>query len=949
MNKTMRAGEKRLPAQVKEELATSHSLLEAALDSTADGLLIVDCNGHISQFNRKFKELWHIPEAVLQEKVDQKAIAFVLDQLQDPQAFLEKVNFLYSHPEAESFDNLVFKDGRTFERYSQPQRLGEKIVGRVWSFRDITDRKKAAADLAKSEAELRALVEQIPAIMYTTSAEQPGKVIYISPQIETMTGYPPPDWLNSTNFWRKIVHPEDRDYLFAQDDPVAHPGEPFRAEYRLVKRDGGVIWVLDEAVLFNDKDGHPLFWQGIMHDISDKKLAEKLQRESEERFRQIFENMSSGVVVYEAVDGGEDFKITNFNRAAENIEKIDRQTIIGRLASQAFPGIKEFGLFEVIRRVWETGQPERFPIGFYKDERVSGWRENYLARLPSGEIVVVYDDVTARKKAEAELSSQTEELSRRNEELARLYRATGTLLSGSFLNTEEQAEKIVEVVQQEFGQDNCSLFIIPKEAKELIRLAVAGPYTDQVRNARLAMDGEGIVARALRTGEAINIPDVHADPEYVPNWEAAQSELAIPLNIGENVIGAIDVQSRRLNAFSPDDERIMSIFAERAALFLEHSHLNTQTEERIQQLVSLRTVDMAISGSFDINLTLGVLLDQVTLHLGVDAADILIFNPATQTFRFSCERGFRVQTLRHVQLKYGYGYAWRAIRERQAVNIPNINEGLEGLQRSPDLSSEHFVSYIGLPLIAKGQTRGILEVLHREPLRLEPDKYSFLEILAGQAAIAIDNAELFDNLQSSHSELSLAYEKTLEGWASALELRDHETEGHTRRTTELTIRLARAMGLKDNDIVNLYRGALLHDIGKMGVPDNIIRKPGPLTEEEWASMRKHPLYAYDMLSPISYLRLALDIPYCHHEKWDGSGYPRGLRGEQIPLAARIFAVVDVWDALTSERPYRKEWDPGVARQYIRDQAGVHFDPEVVRIFLREIKETRKANSPEISI
>jgi HD-GYP domain-containing protein (c-di-GMP phosphodiesterase class II) len=170
-----------------------------------------------------------------------------------------------------------------------------------------------------------------------------------------------------------------------------------------------------------------------------------------------------------------------------------------------------------------------------------------------------------------------------------------------------------------------------------------------------------------------------------------------------------------------------------------------------------------------------------------------------------------------------------------------------------------------------------------------------------------------------------------------LELRDHETEGHTRRTTELTIRLAQAMGIKDNDIVHIYRGALLHDIGKMGVPDSIVLKPGPLREDEWVKMRKHPQYAYDMLSPISYLKQALDIPYCHHEKWDGTGYPRGLKGEQIPLSARIFAVVDVWDALTSERPYRNAWPQEKAIDFIHDQSGIHFDPKVVDIFLREAK------------
>jgi HD-GYP domain-containing protein (c-di-GMP phosphodiesterase class II) len=186
----------------------------------------------------------------------------------------------------------------------------------------------------------------------------------------------------------------------------------------------------------------------------------------------------------------------------------------------------------------------------------------------------------------------------------------------------------------------------------------------------------------------------------------------------------------------------------------------------------------------------------------------------------------------------------------------------------------------------------------------------------------------------------MAYEKTLEGWASALELRDQDTEGHTRRTTELSMRLAQAMGLSDNDIIHLYRGALLHDIGKMGVPDSIVLKPGPLTEEEWSSMRKHPQYAYDMLSPISYLRMAVDVPYCHHERWDGSGYPRGLKGEQIPLAARIFAVVDVWDALISERPYRKEWSREQARQYIKEESGKSFDPEVVKVFLKEIENSQ---------
>jgi putative nucleotidyltransferase with HDIG domain len=193
--------------------------------------------------------------------------------------------------------------------------------------------------------------------------------------------------------------------------------------------------------------------------------------------------------------------------------------------------------------------------------------------------------------------------------------------------------------------------------------------------------------------------------------------------------------------------------------------------------------------------------------------------------------------------------------------------------------------------------------------------------------------ELFNGLQRSNSELGLAYDATLEGWSRALDLRDKETEGHTQRVTEMTLRLANAMNLDATDMTHLRRGALLHDIGKLGVPDRILLKPGPLTDDEWDIMRQHPQYAYDMLLPIPFLAPALAIPYCHHEKWDGSGYPRGLKGDAIPLAARIFAVADVWDALRSDRPYRRGWEEEKVCNYIREQSGKHFDPKVVEVFV----------------
>jgi HD-GYP domain-containing protein (c-di-GMP phosphodiesterase class II) len=192
----------------------------------------------------------------------------------------------------------------------------------------------------------------------------------------------------------------------------------------------------------------------------------------------------------------------------------------------------------------------------------------------------------------------------------------------------------------------------------------------------------------------------------------------------------------------------------------------------------------------------------------------------------------------------------------------------------------------------------------------------------------------YRQLLETNRELLQTYHATLEGWVHALDLRDKETEGHTQRVTDMTVCLARALGMSVEELVHVRRGALLHDIGKIAIPDSILLKPGPLTEEEWKVMRQHPVYAYEMLSPIAFLRPALDIPYCHHEKWDGTGYPRGLKGEAIPRAARIFAASDVWDALRSDRPYRKGWSREKVREHIRSVSGSHFDPEIADAFLR---------------
>jgi HD-GYP domain-containing protein (c-di-GMP phosphodiesterase class II) len=404
---------------------------------------------------------------------------------------------------------------------------------------------------------------------------------------------------------------------------------------------------------------------------------------------------------------------------------------------------------------------------------------------------------------------------------------------------------------------------------------------------------------------------------------------------GLQAFACLNIYSDRPNFFTPERVDLLQAFAGIGAAAVENAHLNTQVGKHLKQLQALRQIDLAINSSLDLGITLNVLLEQVTGQLRVDAATIMLLNPHTLALDCAAARGFRFDPTRQARVPMGKGCAGTVALSREPLFIPDLAAGQYEFVRQHLFPAEDFISYHGVPLINKGQVKGVIEIFHRTRLEADEELREFLDSMAGQAAIAIDNATLVNELQRSHVELTLAYEATLEGWAKALELRDFETKGHSQRVTTLTLKLARTLGVEDQDLTHIYRGALLHDIGKIAVPDSILLKPGPLNPEEWVLMRQHPIYAHELLSPITYLRPALDIPFCHHERWNGSGYPRGLKGEEIPLAARIFAVVDVWDALSSDRAYRPAWPQDRVRAYLQEQAGVQLDPTVVKVFLEK--------------
>ncbi|MBI4787799.1 MAG: GAF domain-containing protein [Chloroflexi bacterium] len=442
--------------------------------------------------------------------------------------------------------------------------------------------------------------------------------------------------------------------------------------------------------------------------------------------------------------------------------------------------------------------------------------------------------------------------------------------------------------------------------------------------------GEEIARRVLASGQPYLVSEV-AQPQPAPGELSA---VAVPIRNANEISGVIGVAVPAPRQLTSEEIGLLTTIAEIAGIAIHRTRMHEQTQLRLKHVQALYEIDMAITSSKDLGVTFNILLEHLTTQMRVDAAAIWLVNTHTLRLEYAAVHGFRSRVAERAGLRMGEGYAGRVALEGRAIFIPELPDAASLPVGTQLLAAEKFRAYYGAPLIAQGQVKGVLEIMHREPFDLGADSLEFLQSLAAQAAIAIDNTELFNNLQRSTLDLAMAYDATIEGWSGALDLRDKETEGHTRRVTEVTLGLARVMGISDADLAHMRRGALLHDIGKMAIPDSILHKPGPLTDEEWQIMRRHPTYAFELLSPIAYLRPALDIPYCHHEKWDGTGYPRGLKGKQIPLAARVFAVVDVWDALRSDRPYRAAWQEVQVREHIQSLSGTHFEPSVAEQFLR---------------
>jgi len=808
---------------------------------------------------------------------------------------------------------------------STPLDLTDLSAGVTFTALDITERVKAEEALRESEARYRTLFEHANDAIFLEN--QNDEIVDVNRQACELMGYNRNELLQMTvsDLQAPEVRGERGNVL--KQELEKHSGGLF--ESLNLHRDGTRIPVeISTASIPGRDDGLAL---AIVRDVTERKRAEKGLKASEMRFATIFRANPAAIAITRISDN----QLIDVNETWQEVTGYKREEVIGFAALDLNLWVNPKQREQLIEMLSDQGKVR----GEMQMRRKSGEIGELLMSAEMIELegedylLTMAQDITDLKRAEREI----QEYADRIEVLLGIEKAIT-----STLDLDEVLDTIMTELKKVIPYDSVSLQILRGESLEI--LACRGfDRPDEVMGLFFPLDSKFPNQCVIEENKSLTIEDVAQ--EY-PHFQDESSKyasghihswLGVPLTSKGSVKGMIALDRSEVSPFSEIEIQLATAIANQAVLAIENARLFRDAQRRLERLSSLRQIDRTITGSMDLRITLNILLGHVLQQLEVDAAAILLYRPEMQNLEFVAGQGFRTQALQSTNLRLGQGFAGQAAFDRRIVQVFDLDQLQRGFSHSPEFRDEMFVAYVGVPLNAKGNIIGVLEIFHRQALNPNPEWIEFLETLAGQAAIAIDNLQLFGNLQTSNLQLRHAYDATIEGWAQALELHDPKPRGYVQQVVDLTLELAHTMDIDEKQLVHIRRGVLLHDVGKMGVSDHILQKPGRLTDDEWEIIRKHPVYAYKWLAPILYLKPALDIPHYHHEKWDGSGYPHGLKGDQIPLPARIFAVVDVWLALLSDRPYRKAWMKEKALAYIQEQSGSHFDPRVVEAFIELLK------------
>lgn len=909
----------------EEKLIESENLFKKVIEQSSEGVAIIDENGKIIEWNKAEeiitgrsreetigKYMWDVQEESLADKSSPKFLERMKKSILE---LLETGTSSWAGKPTEA--KIIKPDGVeiTIESVIFPIKHNHGFLACSINH-DITEIRNSKKAQQLSEHRFHTYVNYSPVISMVIN--QKGDFLDVNPQAISKLGFSEEEFLKMNIV--QLIPAEEQEKTTELLINLKDKGQA-SAEMQTLMQNGEKILLYSKAVELPD--------QSIMilcNDISELRESQIKLKESEAFLNNILDNIPSMITVKEAAT----LKYSKVNRPVEVYLGKPNQEILGKTVHDLFsPGEARFFTEQDEITIKEKHIVD-IPIenGLSQDKKLKFFHEKKIpmfdAQGKPSFILSISEDITDQIQLEMEAKAHLDKL----EAISKL-----TTRMQSPASLDEMLPVLLDIFLETVGAAVGSIWLYRPEREELDPVYfLEGGQDNQILVEGSLKPGKGIPGLVFLTQEPHISQNYDEDPWFTEHKKGRirtqMGGVTLPLRTTNSVIGVINISTDTKRIFTEEDVKLLITLCEIAGNAIQTISLKEQTEQRLMRLSALSSIDRAISSSFDMMVSFEILVSNVISQLKMDAADVLLYNPYSQLLEYSTGQGFMSSVIESACLRLGESLAGKAAVTREMVVVKNLIESNITFANQ-QLAMEGFVSYYGVPLVAKGELRGVLEVFSRKQHIPDDDWINFLKSLAEQAAIAIDNTEMFENLRRSNMELGMAYNATIEGWSRALDLRDKETEGHTLRVTEVTEKLAREFNLPESQIKYIRWGALLHDIGKMGVPDGILLKPGPLTDEEWVVMRMHPKYAFEMLAPIGYLAQAIDIPYCHHEKWDGTGYPRGLKGEQIPLSARIFAVVDIWDALSSDRPYRKAWSHEKVIDYINSLSGTHLDPKVV--------------------
>ena len=756
----------------------------------------------------------------------------------------------------------------------------------------------------------RRMVEQSPDVLFRFVFQPERRYEYVSPSVEGLLGYLPEDFYQHPGKVLQIAHLDDRPIL--ENLLLGKPVPPY-FQMRWIHKDGRVILTEQHVHMEYDAEGNFLAVEGVVRDISDRFSIE-------DTLTKLIYSSPVSIAIGSLVDG----RFLVVNDGFVSLLGYEREEVLSRSPLEI--------------NLW--AQPE------HREQLIQSLQEGkeirnqeVLLRAKDGQLIfglatftiVQYGGIPCLLSIVVDIRERKQQIT----ELEAVASLTTALRDA--LTYDEIYPVILDQFQAALHSDASGVVIFDERMQNLVMKLARGAWA-------------GWTGQELRNFTSVEILLQLRDQPYLDNLIQEKADVTnygvvmdfkalgcIPLIGEKQVMG--NLWFARRTPVRQEEMDILLEMGQTAANAIYRASLHEQTAIHLQRMTALRAIDQAISASLDLHLTLNILITQITSQLHIDAAGVMLYDPHLHTLKTSVFRGVNYPEFTGTRLRLGQSSAGRiaVTRELEFTTDPEL---LDKVFRDK-MRMAGFVTYIGIPLIAKGKIKGVLQLFHSEKVEQNPDFIDFLNALGTQAAIAIETAELFEQLQRSNARLRLASEGAIEALSRVMEIHDHEQAGHARALAGLTLRLAERLGIDRDDLVHIQRGVLLHDIGKIAIPDEILFKPGPLSEEEWEIVRRHPLEARKMLEQIVDLRPALEIPVYHHEKWDGSGYPAGLKGDSIPLSARIFAVIDVWDALCSERPFRRAWSEEQALVYLTDQAGKLFDPAVVKAFVKIQQEKQE--------